>query len=113
MVLAADHGEMGGAHGIYKKGEPYEEALRVPLGRYLSLARGQRSLRAMKQHSLHAGDHCSWLVAQETAGVACLRGLLSLPRCSHSVTWSQSSTPNVWALAAVCFWAVGPERLCG
>jgi len=31
VVLASDHGEMGGAHGQFKKGMPYEEALRVPL----------------------------------------------------------------------------------
>ncbi len=31
VVLASDHGEMGGAHGQYKKGQPFEEALRVPL----------------------------------------------------------------------------------
>jgi len=31
VVLASDHGELGGSHGQFKKGMPYEEALRVPL----------------------------------------------------------------------------------
>lgn len=31
VVLTSDHGEMGGAHGWYQKGQPYEEAARVPL----------------------------------------------------------------------------------
>ncbi|NCG18026.1 MAG: sulfatase-like hydrolase/transferase [Rhodobacterales bacterium] len=31
VVLASDHGEMGGAHGQFKNGQPFEEALRVPL----------------------------------------------------------------------------------
>jgi arylsulfatase A-like enzyme len=32
VVFASDHGEMGGAHGHLKKGRPFEEGLRVPLG---------------------------------------------------------------------------------
>jgi arylsulfatase A-like enzyme len=32
VVLTADHGEMGGSHGAFKKGSPYDEAVRVPLG---------------------------------------------------------------------------------
>lgn len=31
VVLTSDHGEMGGGHGLYQKGEPYEESVRVPL----------------------------------------------------------------------------------
>ena len=32
VVITADHGEMGGSHGAFKKGSPHEEAVRVPLG---------------------------------------------------------------------------------
>ena len=32
VVVTADHGEMGGSHGAFKKGSPHEEAVRVPLG---------------------------------------------------------------------------------
>jgi arylsulfatase A-like enzyme len=31
VVLASDHGELGGSHGMYKKGEPFDEAIRVPM----------------------------------------------------------------------------------
>ncbi|MBT3220507.1 MAG: sulfatase [Proteobacteria bacterium] len=31
VVLASDHGEMCGSHGLYGKWSPYEEAIRVPL----------------------------------------------------------------------------------
>ena len=31
VVLAADHGEQGGSHGLYAKSQPWEESLRVPL----------------------------------------------------------------------------------
>ena len=32
VVITADHGEMGGSHGAFKKGTPHDEAVRVPLG---------------------------------------------------------------------------------
>jgi arylsulfatase A-like enzyme len=32
VVFASDHGEMGGSHGLYKKGIYYDESVRVPLG---------------------------------------------------------------------------------
>jgi len=32
IVFTADHGEMGGSHGAFKKGSPHDEAVRVPLG---------------------------------------------------------------------------------
>jgi arylsulfatase A-like enzyme len=46
VVVSADHGEMGGAHGQYKKGEPYEEALRVPLSFSWPGVIGRRAIHA-------------------------------------------------------------------
>ncbi|MFT4628332.1 MAG: arylsulfatase A-like enzyme [Myxococcota bacterium] len=46
IVLSADHGEMGGSHGHYKKGQPYEEALRVPLGFTWPGVVGRRAIEA-------------------------------------------------------------------
>ena len=74
VVVTSVHGDMHGAHGLFRKGWPHEESIRVPL-----LVRGA-----------HQGDDGSWVLASGSGRRSDeLVSLLDLPRWAEE--WAGAS----------------------
>jgi arylsulfatase A-like enzyme len=92
VVFTSVHGDMHGAHGLFRKGWPYEESIRVPL-----LIRGWSALSptrwAAPSAGQRVGDNALHLAPSASVGSGsqsdALVSLIDLPR--WTLAWADSS----------------------
>lgn len=83
VVITSVHGDMHGSHGLFRKGWPYEESIRVPLiiaqpGRKPGVDHSPVSLGNLSSFSLTLAEGREWNCANECASIS-MPSVVNLP----------------------------------
>jgi arylsulfatase A-like enzyme len=91
LVFTSVHGDMHGAHGLFRKGWPHEESVRVPLLVRSPQARARRSAAAVSLLDLRALSRRwadgEWVEPERTWSVISMPSVVALPHQCDRV-WS-------------------------
>jgi arylsulfatase A-like enzyme len=103
VVWTSVHGDMHGAHGLFRKGWPHDESVRVPLvvreggacGRRGVVERSPVSLLDLREMALAWADGRSWKCARESAPIS-MPSVVALPdQCDRTWSGERSATRKV------------------
>lgn len=103
VVFTSVHGDMHGAHGLFRKGWPYEESIRVPLLVNLPGAEATKSLAAVSlsqlpMWTLSLADHGKIPPLQEKWARISMPSVVALPDQCDRIWRGARSAKKKWVL---------------